>query len=335
MSTRRVSIADRSSSPSPWPNNADAAPATQQPPPETQHGTGGASGSHGDDWRHSTQTPAAHVQPGIPPRIWQILLPKSSSASKDTFVADPKILIVTPSWLAMNTDYTYTLVGQKDEFVRTNFGSDPRISDLLRYLILSAAGGVYTDTDTVALKPIDEWVPAELRDKVAVVVGIEFDRRDGPRWVDISHWVQFCQWTIAAAPGHPVFDKMVARILESLDGLAKAHGVSDFGELKKLGSFGVMNSTGPAAWTDVVFEQLQEFDSSLTDIKNLSYMEKPTLYGDMLVLPIDGFGMGQPHSQSTNDGSIPKDALVRHLFKGAWRGDKRRRAGPAAFREYQ
>lgn len=221
--------------------------------------------------------------------------------------------------------------------MRKHFGSNSRLveayeqmpnvgmkSDLLRYLILAAEGGVYTDTDTVALRPIDEWVPEKYRDRAAVVVGIEFDRRDGPGWTDISHWVQFCQWTIAASPGHPVFGKMVDRILASLDDLVAAHGVP-IGKLGKLDSFEVMNSTGPAAFTDVVFAQLQEYDPSLSDTKDLSYMEEPKLIGDILVLSIDGFGMGQPHSQSTSDGSIPEDALVRHLFNGAWRGDGKKR----------
>ncbi|AEO55065.1 glycosyltransferase family 32 protein [Thermothelomyces thermophilus ATCC 42464] len=291
----------------------------------------------GDNAHQPTETEAVKVAPGIPPKIWQIMLPKSDVKSKEDFIADPKVLSETPSWLALNLDYQYTLVGHKggEEFVRKHFGHDPRIldaylhmpnvgmkSDLLRYLLLSAEGGVYTDTDTVALRPIDEWIPPQFRDKAAVVVGIEFDRRDGPAWVDISHWVQFCQWTIAAAPGHPVFDKMIERVLYSLHQLELEHGMP-FSELKKLGSFEVMNSTGPAAWTDVVWAQLQEFDSSLTDIRNLSYMDEPRLYGDVVVLPIDGFGMGQPHSESTNDGTIPPDALVRHLFSGSWRGDKK------------
>ncbi|KAK4151160.1 glycosyltransferase [Chaetomidium leptoderma] len=284
-----------------------------------------------DDWRHSTQSPAA-VKPGIPPKIWQIMLPKKPLGAK--FIADAKILADTPSWLAMNTDYTYTLVGQEggEEFVRSHFGSDPRIleaytkmpnvgmkSDLLRYLLLEAEGGVYSDTDTVALKPIDDWVPAAIRDQVAVVVGLEFDRRDGSHWADILHDVQFCQWTIAAAPGHAVFRKMAARIVASLDDLSAQHGVP-FEQLKP-SSVEVMNSTGPAAWTDVVFQQLQEFDPSLTELKDLWYMTKPRLYGDILVLTIDGFGMGQPHSKSTSDGTIPEAALVKHQFKGSWRGD--------------
>ena len=38
----------------------------------------------------------------IPPKIWQILLPKKSSTDNRT---DPKKLAETPSWLALNPDY--------------------------------------------------------------------------------------------------------------------------------------------------------------------------------------------------------------------------------------
>jgi alpha 1,6-mannosyltransferase len=185
--------------------------------------------------------------------------------------------------------------------------------------LLSVEGGVYTDMDTLAIKRIDEWIPATMRDKVRLVVGIEFDRRDGGGWADIPHWLQFCQWTIAAAPGHPVFPRMVSRVLRSIDELQRAHN-SSVQELSLTG-FEVMNSTGPAAWTDVVFELLQEHDSRLNNTKDLSFMTEPKLYGDILVLTIDGFGMGQSHSHSTHDGSIPDAALARHFFQGSWRGD--------------
>lgn len=225
-------------------------------------------------------------------------------------------------------------MGQKgaNEFVQQHFTNEPRIveaynslpnvgmqSDLLRYLILDVEGGVYTDTDTVALKPIDKWVPPGIRDQVRLIVGIEFDRRDGGGWTDIPHWLQFCQWTIAAAPGHPVFRKAVDRVLQSVNELSETHGLP-VDQLHPT-SFEVMNSTGPAAWTDVVFEQLQEYDPTLNTTKDLSFMTAPKLYGDILVLTIDGFGMGQPHSHSTDDGTIPEAALMRHFFRGSWRGD--------------
>ncbi|RFU72026.1 glycosyltransferase family 32 [Trichoderma arundinaceum] len=272
----------------------------------------------------------------IPPSIWQIVLPKNQPYHGDPnhVHVDVKQLEHTASWIAMNPDYQYTLVGHKggDEFVKSRYSHNPRIgevyrnlsnvgmkSDLLRYLILDAQGGVYTDTDTLALKPVDAWVPAKLRDKARLVVGIEFDRRDGGPWADIPHWLQFCQWTIAAAPGHPVFKKMVNRVLRSVDELSAVHGLP-INQLHPE-SFEVMNSTGPAAWTDIVFEQLQEYNPLLNDTKDLSFMEEPTLIGDILILPIDGFGMGQDHSASTNDGSIPEAAMMRHMFHGSWRGD--------------
>ncbi|KAI8280394.1 hypothetical protein K4K59_008556 [Colletotrichum sp. SAR11_240] len=281
---------------------------------------------------NSTRSDWVKPRPGhiIPPKIWQIMLPKNW---KDKYpVNNPDKLKETASWLAMNTDYAYTLVGGKGgkEFVQRRFGNHSKIlqtynnmpnvgmkSDMLRYLLLDVEGGVYTDTDTLALKPVDTWVPRNMRNATRLIVGIEFDQRDGPAWADIPHPLQFCQWTIAAAPGHPVFKKMTNRVVESVEDLVRQHGVKE-NQLKPT-SFEVMNSTGPAAWTDVVFEHLQTIEPSLTDIRNLSYMTKPTLYGDVLVLPIDGFGMGQLHSDSTHDGTIPDDAFVQHLFGGSWR----------------
>jgi alpha 1,6-mannosyltransferase len=310
--------------PQPPVEDLEKAPAPEQPAPEQPAPEPSSSPS---------PSPSAETKPStlaIPAKIWQILLPqKPDQAEKPV---NPEQLQDTPSWLAMNRDYKYTLVGHKGgrDFVRDNFADDKRIldafdhipnvgmkSDMLRYLILGKEGGVYTDTDTVALQPVDKWVPAEFEHKVGLVVGIEFDRRDGGPWADISHWVQFCQWTIAAAPGHRVFRSMVERILESLDKLADEHHVPV--QDVKPTSFEVMNSTGPAAWTDIVFEELQKHDPSLETTKDLSFMTGPKLFGDVLVLPIDGFGMGQGHSDSTNDGSIPADALVKHLFRGSWR----------------
>ncbi|CCF32095.1 initiation-specific alpha-1,6-mannosyltransferase [Colletotrichum higginsianum] len=285
--------------------------------------------SRGSDW--------VKPRPGhsIPPKIWQIMLPKVSNDQKPV---DPDTLTETKTWLAMNQDYTYTLVGDNGgrDFIQRHFSHDATIvstynslpnvgmrSDLLRYLLLDVEGGVYTDTDTIALKPIDDWVPRDFRNQTRLIVGIEFDQRDGGKWADISHALQFCQWTIAATPGHPVFQKMISRVVRSLEDLKSTYGEIGHDSTWEPTGFEVMNSTGPAAWTDAVWEYLQETDGTLTDIRNLSSLGPPRLFGDVLVLPIDGFGMGQPHSGSTNDGSIPDGAMVKHLFGGSWRGGRR------------
>ncbi|KAI0021681.1 alpha-1,6-mannosyltransferase Och1 [Xylariomycetidae sp. FL0641] len=290
-------------------------------------------------WHHAYffTKPEPYVDPvdnPIPSAIWQIFLPPTRHS--DPFRIDPGVLSDTSSWLAMNPDYTYTLVGEEgaNQFVENHFGDNEELlriyraltnpglkSDLLRYLMLSEVGGTYTDIDTIALKPIDDWVPDALRPLVRVIVGIEYDKLDSELgWVDIPHVLQFCQWTIAAAPGHPLFSAMVDRALASLRELASKYDTT-IGELQ-LTSFETMNSTGPAAWTDVVFRQLQLEDRNLLHLADLSGLPRPRLYGDILVMPIDSFGMGQPHSHSTNDGSIPDTALLQHNFRGSWRDNE-------------
>ncbi|KAH6654153.1 glycosyltransferase sugar-binding region DXD domain-containing protein-containing protein [Truncatella angustata] len=186
--------------------------------------------------------------------------------------------------------------------------------------MLFIEGGVYTDIDTEALKPIDLWVPENFRDQARVVIGIEWDQLDGGSWAEIPHRLQFCQWTIAAAPGHPLFMKMAYHTIDALEELAAKHNTSL--DRLDLTSVEVMMSSGPSSWTDIVFGQLKEIDPTVTDVTDFSGMKPtgPRLYGDILILTIDGFGMGQPHSASTNDGTIPDAALLKHKFRGSWRG---------------
>lgn len=123
---------------------------------------------------------------------------------------DGDMLPYTASWLAKNPDYRYTMVGTEgaNRFVQQHFGNEPRVlsahyglrnfgarSDLMRYLILLAEGGVYTDTDVTCLRPVDLWIPAEWRRDVKVVVGIEGDSLGGDVVPGMFWDVQFAQWT--------------------------------------------------------------------------------------------------------------------------------------------
>ncbi|KAK8041438.1 Initiation-specific alpha-1-6-mannosyltransferase 2 [Apiospora phragmitis] len=218
----------------------------------------------------------------IPQNIWQIWFPQDGVAER--YVHNLQ-LRETATWIGMNPYHQYRLVGRQwgDNYVQQRFvqAADKDLvdtylavsnhglkSDLLRYLLLYTEGGVYTDIDTIALKPIEDWVPPHLRGAAKLVVGIEFDRRDGGMWSEIPHDLQFCQWTIAAAPGHPVFRAMADRAVSSLHELAVVYNTM-MTELKPT-SFETMNSTGPAAWTDVVFEQIQQARPDITALANLS-----------------------------------------------------------------
>ncbi|KAJ5375667.1 hypothetical protein N7517_007673 [Penicillium concentricum] len=271
----------------------------------------------------------------FPRNIWQIYL-SPPDVSTNNFEVNPKQLSDIVSWLAHNRDFEYTLVGDEgaEALVRQHFQENPTLlrifkelkntgmkSDLLRYLILSVKGGVYSDLDTVDLKSIDLWVPKKYQKHARVVLGIEFDRLDGPNWGEVHPDIQFCQWTIAATPRHPLFRYMIYWVVTTLENFTTARKTT-FSDLH-VSSSEVMKLTGPSAWTDGVFRQLQQYEPDLMSLSNLSGLTEPRLVGDILILPIDGFGMGQSHSNSTNDGSIPEEAFVQHKFLGSWRHDKR------------
>jgi alpha 1,6-mannosyltransferase len=273
----------------------------------------------------------------FPRKIWQVYLTPPNVESS-SFEIDPDELSDSVSWLAHNPDYEYVLVGDEgaEAFVLQHFKNNKTLlrifkelkntgmkSDLLRYMILSIEGGVYSDIDTVNLKPIDLWVPTEYRKDVRAVIGVEFDRLDGSNWGDVHPDLQFCQWTISVTPGHVLLSYMVEWVVSALENFSKERQIS-YSEFN-VSSTDVMHLTGPIAWTDVVFRRLQQYDPGLTSLRNLSGLTEPRLVGDILLLPIDGFGMGQLHSKSTNDGSVPEDALVQHKFRGSWRHGNRSR----------
>jgi alpha 1,6-mannosyltransferase len=189
-------------------------------------------------------------------------------------------------------------------------------ADFFRYLILLARGGIYSDIDTYALRSALEWIPAAVpRDKVGLVVGIEADpdRPDWEQWY--SRRIQFCQWTIQAKPGHPILREVVARITDATLKRKKA------GSLRDLNNKSVIEFTGPALWTDIIFEYFNDarfFDLSQSpgtiDWRNFTGMENSRRVGDVVVLPITSFSPGV-QQMGAKDADDPM-AFVQHDFEG-------------------
>lgn len=268
------------------------------------------------------------AQEGIPQRIWQIFLNNSSNAELDNSIH---------SWVKNNQDYSYTLVSNEgaDTFVRKHYlAGRPEIantfldtrfpifrSDLLRYMLLESEGGVYTDLDTRPRRPIKEWIPPYLRPYVKAIVGIEYDQLDNP---DPSHGfserISFCQRTIAIAPRHPMMTRIVKRVVANLQEYSKKNGTT--ATVLSTPDVRVEEVTGPGIWTTVVWESLSEaVGGAKLDYRNVSGLKEPTLFGDILILPIDGFGTGQRHSGSFRDGKT-EATLVEHSFSMRWMKDK-------------
>ena len=208
----------------------------------------------------------------------------------------------------------------RPDVVRTFMGlSDPILrADYLRYLILLADGGLYTDIDTRAIKPIDAWVPREYDGRAAVVIGIEIDEPDAGEHSDWYHNYGFCQWTMMSKPGHALMQQAVDRVTYNLNHFAATQNES----LATMAAryMDVITLTGPGVFTDIVFDTVNKGAPYPITWSNLTRISRPKLLGDVLVLPINGFGSGQSHSNS--DKPEGGDALARHMFKGSWKSGR-------------
>lgn len=281
-----------------------------------------------EDPKPQEQQPPPPALEEIPQKIWQIFLNYSIYAGLDNAIH---------SWVKNNQDYSYTLVSDQgaDTFVRKHYLADRMEiantfldtrfpifrSDLLRYMLLESEGGIYTDLDTKPRKPIKEWIPAHLRPSVRAIVGIEYDQLDNPEPSHgFSERISFCQWTIAIAPKHPMMTRIVKKAVANLIEYARKNSTTISALSTPDTSVGAV--TGPGIWTTAVWESLSESLGGVKlDYRNVSGLKEPTLFGDILILPIDGFGTGQPHSGSLQGGKA-KTALVEHTFSMSWRKDK-------------
>ena len=190
-------------------------------------------------------------------------------------------------------------------------------ADFFRYLILLARGGIYSDIDTYAIQSALYWLPTNVpKEAVGLVIGIEAD----PDRVDWAQWysrrIQFCQWTIQAKAGHPVLREVVANITLRTWLQKKKAGL-----LRSVKDKNVIEFTGPAVWTDAIFDYMNDetyFDMT-TGNGNITWrdftgMTAPKKVGDVIVLPITSFspGVGQMGAGEYDDPM----AFVKHDFEG-------------------
>ncbi|PYI17585.1 putative alpha-1,6-mannosyltransferase subunit, partial [Aspergillus violaceofuscus CBS 115571] len=195
-------------------------------------------------------------------------------------------------------------------------------SDFCRYLILYARGGVYNDLDVRLLQPLPWGVmfgappyvpgddpgdaPGSARDgPPAAIIGLEGDAstRGLPRSP------QFVQWTMVAAPGHPIFGAVLGKIVERTEEYLQRLGEVDGGN-DGVEPPDVMQWTGPSVWTDAVLEYFEAAEGMLQTLRDL---QETVRIKDVVVLPKRGFAItqGEDHRSSA--------VLVKHYFSGTWK----------------
>jgi len=235
------------------------------------------------------------------------------------------------SWPEKNLGHRYELLSDlnEEEYVATAYGRDglnrPDLidwyrsikdkivrSDVLRYLIMYAEGGVYADIDVEALQPITHWIPEQHNvSDVDMVIGIEVDQ---PAFASHSilgrKSMTFCQWTFMSKPRHPVMMKLVEHIKTWLADVAKERGstISDV----KLDFTDIISGTGPAAFAAAMLEHMSAQVGHKVTWDTFHNIVESKLVGGILVLPVEAFAAGQGHSDSGNHES--RRAFVKHYY---------------------
>ncbi|GAA6060301.1 hypothetical protein JCM10212_002942 [Sporobolomyces blumeae] len=206
-------------------------------------------------------------------------------------------------------------------------------SDFWRYLVLAVEGGVYADTDVECMKPVDDWaldvswegIPPDDYEPPSCIVGVEADVGDRKDWH--KYWprpLQFSQWTMASARGHPIMLDAVRRVVEQ--------ALAPVPETQKLVS--VMERTGPGLFTDSVLAYLQvKYRKAWPDLRGLDFdgwrfhhgeHDRGKLssegFGDLKVLQITGFSPGIGHMGAEN--KEHPAAMASHYFAGSWRSQE-------------
>jgi mannosyltransferase OCH1-like enzyme len=210
-------------------------------------------------------------------------------------------------------------------YVRENFAYRPDIvetylalpfdilkADLLRYLLLFAEGGIWSDLDVSCEDtPIHDWIPAQYLENTSVVVGWEFD----VGWGDNLER-QFESWIIMAKPESPHMLMVINDILEGVRKKTEEHKVKvpDL-TLDMIGD--VVDLTGPRRLTRSIIKSLEVTLNATVDMKSISGLLEPKLIGDVLILP--GYSFAASANRYEENQSRPP--FVTHHYAGSWKNE--------------
>lgn len=260
----------------------------------------------------------------FPRKIWQ-------TWKVDPLDFEERDLTVARTWTLKNPGHRYEVLTDENDmaYVETHFGPsglnrldivhmyqsiEAKIikADLLRYLVMYVEGGVYTDIDVEALRPIDRFIPGRYDEKsIDMVIGVEIDQPEFNNHTILGKKSQsFCQWTFMCKPRLPVMMKLIDNIMKWLREVAERQKVPlskielDFDE--------VISGTGPSAFTKAILAEMEVRSGHEVDWRCFHNLGESKLLGGILVLTVEAFAAGQGHSDSGNHNA--KTALVKHHY---------------------
>lgn len=260
----------------------------------------------------------------FPRKIWQ-------TWKVDPLGFEERDLTLARTWIGKNPAHRYEVLTDQNDlaYVEREFGPDgldrPDIvytyksltakiikADLLRYLVMYVEGGLYTDIDVEALRPINKFVSDRFDEKIVdMVIGVEIDQPEFRNHTILGQKCEsFCQWTFMCKPRLPVMLKLVENIIAWLKTVQEEQGVgiSDI----KLDFDQVISGTGPSAFTKAILQDMSGRTGRSVTWSSFHGIMESKLVGNVLVLPVEAFAAGQGHSDSGNHDT--KYSLVRHHY---------------------
>ncbi|KAF3186895.1 membrane-bound alpha-1,6- mannosyltransferase Initiation-specific [Orbilia oligospora] len=239
------------------------------------------------------------------------------------------------TWQVFNKEFEHVVFSDVDAelFVRKEYSHRPDIVkvfteiqqriiafDLLRYLVIYKYGGIYNDMDTMCRRPIDSWFD-DFWD-YGIVVGIECTLPLDPGLPEdlqldnfnLVYAVQFLQWTVMAAPGHPVINRTIEQLVASVINDTREDDGSVQWEIGDLWyePMAILNVSGPGLWTRTVKHYINEQEGRIVADAEYAAMWDIEIFGDLLLLP-------QAKWAPTNSGQQDEVAFLRHFWRGSWR----------------
>lgn len=197
-------------------------------------------------------------------------------------------------------------------------------ADWLRYLLLYAEGGMWSDLDVSCNSPIDSWIPQQYKNNISLVVGWEFDTA-WPGSDDAKH--ELATWTVLAKPGSPHMLTAVEGVLQGLHDVAKENGLDVAGITATPPMMGdIVTFCGPRRMTRSIFQSLQRMlgmsDDEFRAIETSTWFSiEPQLVGDVLILPGYSFARSMNFYDDTVSSSLAPP-LVEHHYAGSWKNEK-------------
>ena len=182
-------------------------------------------------------------------------------------------------------------------------------------MVLNTLGGVFSDSDTILLKPVREWIkPQWACSNIQFIAGIEFDIpfEYGDSWKGFHKSpLQLCQWTMASSPNNDILNILLGQIFSIINNST----------VEELRLMDVVDFTGPGRWSRVIFSKWEDAGFSVDDFRGFG--DHPKCFSNRLILPITCFNPGLTHgSEYGKMGSksiYDSDALAKHSYAGSWK----------------